>query len=793
MSYSWWLMNTIMITIKTNKELEMKIDYYKKENPIVQSNPKSVEDYLSMFNIFRNMLKEIDEFMIELKKNEEKDSYNFYLDQARFIISKAFNVNHTEDIGGLFDLENGEFGVAEFNSVKPFDYQLKKNIVNYIDLLKKNDRVDSVLKWYRAVISYALYHYYFSTPAFELDSKRNKFYGHISNLLNSNLHKLKKHIDEYEKLSEKKELYEVIEALATEKLEPDEYEEDSYLNGEFELDKFNEEILTQFHANLTGEDTGNIRFSYVVKSILGHFLDLYNSNNNRYSQINKITWSGKSPAEIIAMFKIIELGNALSSNVIEYTGKNEKEYNELWEDAFKITKEYLKINDNLAWYLVNTNSSEFEAFIGTQGSGSGSHCGRDPDADVLFSLRETNKNGQFILHGTVACKRYMVGNKCSVERLRGEYVYEPIQLKYRRNQAIPPQFWKAMMDLFETENFVYQDDLKDGYGSSNDFNIFWLIGFQDSGEEKLKHKFILNDHDKTYFKKRFNDFLKLKPYWKNFEGVRKFFDIMSSYMIDFIKDMNSSSDRGSISKDMVMNDDVMTFYYTGLSSLIEDWENFTSDYDSRRRGYCFWSNLLDLWNDPSETILSSDLSIYENEDKIEDYLDFMKDSEDYNYIYNSLKNLQEENDYKSIVKMLKNNKDEDPIIDKVYHAMNNAYLSGYEAGTSSEIYKRIINYFDGLAFNCNPSGNRDNYGRDFKVDFVIIREINKTINDKDMTWLIEFDLKVLDEYFSHYETSDLPEFYISKYERERGLEFDWEYDDGVAIERLSDELYEIKE
>lgn len=491
-----------------------------------------------------------------------------------------------------------------------------------------------------------------------------------------------------------------------------------------------------------------------------HFVDLIKSDKNKYKKINDYSWINKTPSKIIYDLSVImdEIDSGKHSvGEIIYTGNDKAQYEQLLEKEKKITQHYLKIDDDLDWYVLETNSSPLEAFIGTKGSGNGNHCGTDQSTDVLFSLRTKNSLGQFVLCVTCACKIHMLpegSDPCAV--------FEVVQIKTRRNMPPPPKYWMAILKLYAEEEFGWQSN-KETYKNENNFKISWLRGLQNNIDEYELEHFELDDKEQTKFRSVYQKFIKLKPWWDNEIKAMIHFGLTSK--IRCLQHEYWKADNVILNKD---TGDVSIFYGdmdSMLAGLSENWDSLRGR-DNRIQNI---RDNLDSFDDIPVSL--SDIPW-------DDFYLWLKNKN--KDIYNSISDAMEELDIEKISQLKKLSQfkpdDEDKensyeYLEKVVDAFRDAYYYGLEAGNSDNKYQAFTSFLDGL---------------ELKKDLEVIGLI--TVNDNG-NWEVVIYSDAIQEYSNETGEFGIPDPENGSFEVDR---LDWypELNDDVAYEKLIEELEE---
>lgn len=663
------------------------------------SNPKELKDYMAMFNkIFR---------------------WHELL-WATFDVLKEEGVFTDPEIVETIIKNNLEgYNIPNTNKYHKEKYPeyLKVNIQTYVLSLTKNNHIESFLKWYRAALCWQIRTLY--------------------QWLNSD----KTIIDESQAIIILFDLMEK-ETKTLDKYWVDYYNNEKLKTVDYEYNNKNPMFLIS-----------DLRFTNIK-----HFIDVYNADKVKYKKIMDLSWDNKTPYYIEAEYEKLlnEINSSTSTGEIIYEGRDRTTYMELALKAEPKTEHYLNVGENLDWYIFGGYDSPFESFIGTQGYGEGTHCGKDSDSSVFFSLRSLNSKNQYVLHCTISAKIIMIPelDEGEIEPLvKGlPAVFELIQIKGRRNMPVIPKYWLALLKLFSVEEIGWQSQNENIHKIENNFNICWLINEQYPwSDEALEHSFGLNDKEIKSFSKMYENFLKSKPWWLNpMEAMKAYgvINVAKKVKIALAYLFTDSEKRPEYSSiDITPNS--VDVHFKSFHEMLEAISQLNKDFAG-------------LYKSIDETFFEYAPAIEDSD--IEIFLEHLK--EDDSMFYAELKKLVKAKSYESVLDLICNDTDYFPY--NTFEAIKNAWYSGWEVGSSNEYYKQVKEYLDQYDLEDGCVGV-----------FATILELN------DSDWVISYDIKSLAEY----NEDDLVNIEIPLPENTKiYIESGSEYDEEAAYERLREEL-----
>lgn len=454
--------------------------------PIIASNPKPLESYMEMFSLIFEYVEEFEKTIEELVKKDKFDSLEFSSKEEQDINFKHYIlVSYFNDFFGFKDRD------------LTYSLSLKKNIINYIYhyffddfvllLLVKNNQIEALIKTFRASLSRNLLLIHYQLPL-------NANSINLASTLNESINDL--HVSQWVANNEK------LQKLSVKIF-------NKYYN------------LSDIHNNIKSLNLSRYILTD-LKSSFTHLKSVIDKNENFRLKYNQLDFKGKSISEIEDTLNALEkeIDESKDSSLV-YEGREETEYNRLWEYEKKLTSLFLKVDDTYSWYLINADSSELEAFIGSKGSGDGQHCGTPSQGEsCLLSLRSLNEKGQFILHATCASHR--------VESDNGDFIYQLTEMRSRRNQPIKPELWPYMYALYTDERIVSEGSAS--YAKDRSFSFNWFNDLPDF--------FKYTEKEKILYKKMYNEIINNKPFINDFNKAMSEYCLLimtKNYAINIIE------------------------------------------------------------------------------------------------------------------------------------------------------------------------------------------------------------------------------------------------------------------
>lgn len=718
------------------------------KKPILRktSNPKSVDDYFKMLQIIFDWNARAIEILDTIQNTQEfNDIYSGLEDK----VLKEYDTPKKLFHKNIFGYEGGAYKTPAL---------IKDQAKAVIEKFPKNNQIENFLKWYRASLAWDI-HLFINEGYLDIDWVKH---GLKDGLLTN-----KDYFDEltpqqFSKVQEKAEyVSKVFKKLETE-LKPITFKVDKLW-----INYYNQENLkTRDYEHNDKEQMFNLNTQII--SEIEHYVDLYESDKDKYKKLMELNWNDKTPNYVEHEMSVLEetLSQGSDKDEIQYLGNEKTKYEKLLKEEESTTLHYMNIEENLDWYLLETNDSDLESFIGTQGGGAGGHCGRDDSSDVFLSLRSKNSLGQFILHATCSCKIHVIPK--NEENKQTDFlkdfpaVFEVVQIKSRRNMPVPAKFWIAVLKLYNEDEFGWQSHVST-YKHENNFNIEWLVGLQSAeGSRSLIHDFGLSDAEEKKFKKIHDKFLKVKPYWnspneaKKHYGLKNFVNGFVKYLKEHFRDVIGKKE---FEKVEVVTDYVQVYftYFEEMLSAIKHWDDKFEGYYRSLNDYIY--------------VDAPDLE----DDDIQKYI---YDIEDYDKkLFKKLNKEVKKKGYESILDMICHDKDKLPVA--VMDAINNGNYSGWEVGTNDEYRKEIEKYFD----QWEMDSDYGNVGE--------IKEVSDT--DGKIKWVIAFNIKNVEEYCDNNLSDDdygYPTVYVN---RKDSIEYGYEFNDEAAFERFRAELPSAEE
>lgn len=690
-----------------NMELTMSIKKLPKA-----LNPKKAEDYAKMFSKY-----------VELGKP--------YLKLVEYVTtSKDWGNKETQKV-----LDHVLFGTGGKARFKTFDLELHVNNAKaIIDTLKRNDRIESYIKNERAYYCIMFVNEYERIVKFTYKDGMDdaEFLTALTMKKSEDMkQELLANINYY--LKEMKPLYD-------------------YCLKDFE--NYVEKTALSFDESLEP----SVNAPALILSDIVHYLDVYETNKNKYKKINDLSWAGKSVTKVLGEFEEIE------QKIIETSGDfNEAEYKRAF-DQRKHEEEYLDVGDGYVWWILEGGNHPFESYIGSRPYGAGNHCGRD-SSDVFFSLR-TNKDGFFISHATISASIKKIKN----EKLDIPAVFVLNQLKGPANSPIKPQLWKYVVKLILEDEIGYQDS-SGRYQSEKDFHISWLIDkHHDDGHSVLGHfsddyNFQANEKELQEFEKMYKKIITKKPWFESrFKSEMRF---------GILKDKREFTAKYWGAEKVELTDTFYLKYYS-----LEDLLSGISNVWGRKHGFL-------------ETCASTlrdhvDYTSEYSEIPYDDFFLYIKNKEKTKYkkIIDAMEKLGMEN-ISDLTNIHLYDADDDAhqYLDSVRDAFYAAYYTGWEVGSQDEKYRQYELYFDGLEVeNENPQ----TAGAEESDEVVLKIYKDEDSAQGEPSWIVKFNVGYLEFHDPNDSVGD-DQFKVN-IGRSDHIGFDYEYSEDAAAERLFEEL-----
>jgi hypothetical protein len=375
-----------------------KINEFFRAVRTIKSNPRSEEEYLAMFGIFNNLDEELKNYINESTKN--------------------YSELHSDHFSIVAGLESDIYFLDKFIAIDPsIRKKVSKGLLRHsINLFPKDNQIVSILKFIRAFVALKMLDN-LKDYKFDLSvAKKNapKPFSFNEGPIYDFYTNLKKEIGVPERFKNKPD--DVFRTWVFK-----EYEK--YLTGIIKIyEKYNDALqkivsdynkgLIGYTANdpvrrfLTAEYEGETSVNTLISS-LHHYISVWESDKNIYRPLMEYSWSGKDPEKIRNDLNKIEQD-------LYQRFQARKDYDKKLTEATPFEK-FFDLGNGLAWYKIDGNSCEFEAYIGSRSSKldnndsdnddeDSSHCGHDPAAHFLLSLRSI-KDDRFIHHATVGVRR----------------------------------------------------------------------------------------------------------------------------------------------------------------------------------------------------------------------------------------------------------------------------------------------------------------------------------------------------------------------------------------------------
>lgn len=473
-------------------------------------------------------------------------------------------------------------------------------------------------------------------------------------------------------------------------------------------------------AETRSKDT--LRISNVLSG-LNHFIDLYNSDKNTYRAIGEYSWANKTPSKII--FDLSEIEDELKStrkvSKVEYERKIAEAEN---------TEEYLKVDSKYTWYIIESYSCSFEAYLNQ-------HCGTDSSADVLFSLRSKDKEGYFDSHVTISASIKTIDKAI----FGTPAVFVVKQVKGKGNNKPNERYWPYIVKLFLEKEF----------------------GWQQVGSYKPENDFHIEDLDELSERK----FLKEKPWWNKPFLALKHYGLM--------KDSKAFTAKYWGAKSAEFDDEgTLRITYHSFGEMIEQLDKHWG-FSQRGR------------NRNSENLISQakyyvddfhpDIDYRKSDIWVDDFFLWIKNKK--KKTYNKIVDCMEKEGLSEIKEIFDLDyasfSSEDvckTFLHGVAEAMETAYRDGLEVGERDAAYRAFEDYFDEY---------RINY--DGRVD------MGQFYKNSDGTWTLRIYQEALSEYYEESGEFGVPDPDSDSLEMpKRGIEWSGDFDEEIAAERLFEML-----
>lgn len=429
---------------------------------LIQSNPKPLEEYSKMFNLIYEVADEFEKTIIEYEDIIKSDNIPIDINDEAYIKTHLKKYAYEESLQSFNNIYYDKSGSLSHELRHYVDAILLQN--NVLSFLEKNNQIEQIVKMLRAMIARNLY------------------------LVCHNIS------------TDTRSLPEWLERKVT--LEESQY----WISKSPKLKSLLEKLYNRYiivngvHPNLV---TLNLLkpFKDDVFPRFIHMKSVLDNNPNFVRVFNQIDFSNLRVSEFEDVLDELErkVEESKDSSLV-YEGEEEKEYQKLLKRESDYTSLYMKVDDEYSWYLIDAPRSEMEAFLGSKGSGSGTHCGVPSDGEnCMFSLRSINEKGQFVLHATCSAHYYETDN--------GGKIYCLVQMRSRRNHAIPPKLWPYMYALYASDEIV--SEASPSYSSHSSFLSDWF--------NELPSDFKYSEKEEAVFKKMHNEIISKKPYLKHFK------------------------------------------------------------------------------------------------------------------------------------------------------------------------------------------------------------------------------------------------------------------------------------
>lgn len=421
---------------------------------LIQSNPKPLEEYSKMFNLVYEVADEIQN-LVEKEMGNRELSKNLLIhayEQTLQVVGHIFYGQNTVEKNPRLSEELKYFIETKFLN----DFILS--------IFTKNNQIEQIIKIMRVMISRNIYLVAYSI---DTDAKSTPEWLEKKILEEDNQHWV----------SKSSKLKSLLDKLYTRYFHIDHVSPNlKVLNL---LKAFRNDVIPRFVH---------------IKSVL-------NNNPKFIKDFNELDFIGLRVSEFKDVLDELErkIEESKDSSLV-YEGKEEEQYQKLLQRESKVTSLYMKVDDEYSWYLIKAPQSAMEAFLGSKGSGTGTHCGTPSSQEsCLFSLRSLNEKGQFILHATCSAHEYDADDQGKL--------YCLVEMRTRRNHAIPPKLWPYMYALYTSDEIV--SETSPSYSSENSFLSDWFHDLPDF--------FKYSEKEKTMFKKMHNEIVTKKPYLKSFK------------------------------------------------------------------------------------------------------------------------------------------------------------------------------------------------------------------------------------------------------------------------------------
>lgn len=611
------------------------------------SNPKSPDEYSKMFDKFFKSIA-----TIESKRQEAIEKFDLKNIQESILKKSKVKSVHELSQPQKYDF-NVALHVSEFKSdALSMKEKEIKTVIGEALFFHKNDRIESYLKYLRNQLYYCI--------ILTLTEWKNL----------SIVEQLQPALDWY--CNELEAIYNFCVK-----------ETGSYNSKNKDSTYLNLHPLSSFDSFRAWE--------IYIFNRLKHYIDLYNSDKDRYREINDFSWANKT----------LDLVNE-ELQAIEQVIKNSKEYNkeEYMRQMSKAspTEVYLEVDSKYTWYVIENYKCSFEAYLNN-------HCGTDSNADVLFSLRSVDKNNMFDSHVTISA---------SITKTKDSAIFIVLQVKGKGNDKPNERYWPYIIELFKQEEFGWQEI--SSYRSDSDFHISDL-------DEATRNKF-----------------LKIKPWWNNLLKAYIHYDLLKGKSYFNAKDWKAQ--KFEIDKDT--GDVTITYdYFEKMVKALD------SIWPSSRvtKGRVLHEANKYLNNYETVTDYSAEL----DDEQGRQFLDEIKELKP--EVYKKLESLYKDFEYQDIWDMVCNSKDS--YCRDVFNAINGAYLQGWEAGTMDSIFHYYENHFDGIEIELDGEQygriDKTEKGWEVTIYYSVIENYSSENNsigipDPDLE---SFDFARGDDYFEH--------------------------------------------
>jgi hypothetical protein len=500
-----------------------------------------------------------------------------------------------------------------------------------------------------------------------------------------------------------------------------------------------------------------------IESMLGHIMNTAYNSPRFYKDILNFSWKNKHISEITAYLMILyrKIQNSIVEDIEEYIIA----YKERGKEH-----EILKLGE-YSWWLIKSNTSKLELYIGSRPFGKGNNCGADPNANYLFSLRRTDYDKSkllkemghnfpfYVSEATISAKAYQTGNK------KMPILFTMYQAKGPANNAISYKLWPLVMNLYSLPEVIGESTHLPSYKeyrSEFDFNTSWLSNehhsvtdedFSDylSMEEFLK----INIPEKTLkeyakIKKQFND---IKPDWNNI--------YKSLYNRKILQNHYMFQPRNIGKEKVTIHEDGVTVHVGYLEDMLKYFDDFLGWGDKTLTKW------VDMADNPHDNHVANTIGIDMAKNDYEKYYEHIESN------YPELWDRMTDDSDDSTDAM-----DTKDTVDNICYA---AEKEGYEAGTINSFYEALSNRFDSETIEEYLGENEE---------LIEVADINK--NYKTNTWEITFNHKFIELLLNDLPMNEpsrisWPRAYMEGILRGQ-LYWDWDFDETAALERLDEDL-----